>query len=106
MLLVGDVGGTKTDLAVVSYQTDPRQPVAQAEFKSAGYSSLVTMVREFLSTTALSVDRAVFDVAGPVFDGRAKVTNLPWVLDQAELARELKFKSVHLLKTTKHNKFA
>ncbi|MEO8075685.1 MAG: glucokinase [Acidobacteriota bacterium] len=97
MLLVGDIGGTKTDLAAFALRDDPRHPVVRTEYQSSGYSSLVAMVREFVGANQLTVNRAVFDVAGPVFGGSAKVTNLPWVLAEVDLARELGLKSVRLL---------
>lgn len=97
MLLAGDVGGTKTDLAIFSDDAGPRVPIAQAEFPSGKYSSLEAIASEFLARTGLSVDRACFDVAGPVIAGRAKVTNLPWVVEEENLARELGLKSVRLL---------
>lgn len=97
MLLVGDIGGTKTDLAVFPPDAGPREPAARAEFQSANYPNLETMVRHFLAQVALPVDFACFDVAGPVIEGRARVTNLPWTLDEQLLARELRLKSVRLL---------
>ncbi len=97
MLLAGDIGGTKTDLAIFSPDRGPRAPVFLKEFRSAGYPSLPAMVREFLAATDLEVDRAAFDVAGPVLDGRAEITNLAWVVDEAELTRDLRLTSVHLL---------
>jgi glucokinase len=97
MLLAGDIGGTKTDLAVYSADGGPRKPLAQAEFPSASYPSLEAIAREFLATAGLPVDRACFDVAGPVIGGRAKITNLPWVMDEATLIQELGLASVHLL---------
>lgn len=97
MLLVGDIGGTKTDLAIISPELGPRAPLLRAEFPSARYASLAVLVREFLATTALEVDRACFDVAGPVLEGRSTITNLRWALDEAELTRDLGVTSVHLL---------
>ncbi|HXA53203.1 MAG TPA: glucokinase, partial [Candidatus Acidoferrum sp.] len=40
---------------------------------------------------------ACFGVAGPVIDGRAKITNLAWTVDQSSLAKELNLKAVHVL---------
>ncbi len=97
MLLAGDIGGTKTDLAVYTAEARPRRPLAQAEYRSGRYPSLEALVREFLAATALPVTWACFDVAGPVIDGRAKVTNLPWDLDQLALAETLNLRVVHLL---------
>jgi glucokinase len=55
------------------------------------------MVREFLTGTGLTVERASFAVAGPVIAGSSKVTNLSWDLDETELEAELQLESVHLL---------
>jgi glucokinase len=97
MLLAGDVGGTKTDLAIFSYEAGPHAPLGAAEVRSADYPSLQALAREFLTRAPMPVDRACFAVAGPVIDGRVKTTNLPWVMDEVSLARELNLRSVHLM---------
>jgi glucokinase len=97
MLLVGDIGGTKTDLAVYSLESGPHSPLVQANVQSAEYSSLQALVTEFLEKIKMPVERACFDVAGPVIDGRVKLTNLPWMMDESALMKELKLKSVHLM---------
>ena len=97
MLLAGDVGGTKTDLAIYSNEAGPHSPLAEAEVHSADYPSLQAIVTEFLFKAKISVDRACFDVAGPVIEGHVKTTNLPWSMDESSLAKELNLKSVHLM---------
>src|SRR5438105_4940899 len=97
LLLAGDIGGTKTALAVYSAERGPRAPLLEAEFPSAKYPSLGVMVRQFLARSNLTVERACFAVAGPVMAGRAQFTNLPWLLAETELAPELEVRSVHLL---------
>jgi len=97
MLLAGDVGGTKTDLAIFSVEGGPHAPLNQAQVHSADYPSLQALVTEFLKDAKTPVERACFDIAGPVIDGRVKITNLPWVIDEASLARDLNLKSVHLM---------
>ena len=97
MLLAGDIGGTKTDLAIFSVEGGPHAPLAQTQVHSADYPSLQALVTEFLKKVKMPVERACFDVAGPVIDGRVKITNLPWVMDEASLAKDLNLKSVHLM---------
>ena len=97
MLLAGDIGGTKTDLAIFSVEGGPHSPLTQTQVHSADYPSLQALVTEFLSEAKTPVERACFDVAGPVIDGRVKITNLPWVMDEASLAKDLNLKSVHLM---------
>ncbi len=97
MLIVGDIGGTKTDLAIYSSQSEANSPLARRQFHSADYVSLQAIVSEFLSDVKLPVDRAIFDVAGPVIDKSAVTTNLPWIMDEDSLASHLNLKSVHLM---------
>ena len=97
MLIAGDIGGTKTDLAIYSCESGPHTPLAQTEVHSADYPSLQAMVTEFLSQVKMSVDVASFDVAGPVINGHVKTTNLPWVMDETTLVEDLHLKAAHLM---------
>ncbi len=97
ILLAGDIGGTKTSLALFSSENGPRSPLAQATFASDIYPSLEALVREFLAQVDVSLDRASFGVAGPVVGGQAEITNLPWVLDEIRLADALALTTVRLL---------
>src|SRR5437899_3731135 len=89
LLLAGDIGGTKTDLAVVSTVGGPRHPLAKRRYPSADYPGLAEMSREFLDEAGLKVRAASFDVAGPVLQGAAQLTNLTWRLDEVSLASAL-----------------
>jgi glucokinase len=97
MLLAGDIGGTKTLLALVTAEAGVRRPVAEAEFHSASYPSLEAIVREFLAQRGETADSACFDVAGPVIDGHAHLTNLPWQVDEAALRDGLGLRRVMVL---------
>ncbi len=96
MLIAGDIGGTKTDLAIYSHESGPHAPLAQAQFRSADYPSLQAMVLEFLARVTMPVAVGSFAVAGPVVDGHVRTTNLPWTMDEGSIARDLKLRSVHL----------
>ncbi|HET8840094.1 MAG TPA: glucokinase, partial [Ktedonobacteraceae bacterium] len=97
MLLAGDIGGTKTKLAVFSMDSGWRKPLAEATFPSGHYSSLESLVGEFLKQHHFSIESASFGVAGPVVEGRATITNLPWVLEENHLKQALNIPSVSLL---------
>ncbi len=103
MLLAGDIGGTKTRLAIISPDLGPRAPLIEATFPSAHYASLESLAREFLTRVAdvklagRRLERACFGVAGPVVAGRATVTNLPWVIDERQLCLALDIPTVRLL---------
>jgi glucokinase len=97
MLIAGDIGGTGTRLALVDPDAGPRAFVAERTFPSGDYPGLEPIVEAFLAWAGQRADSACFDVAGPVLDGRASLTNLPWQLDEAELAAGLGLERVTLL---------
>ena len=97
LILAGDIGGTKTNLAVFLSPMDLRNPHAEATFASARYGSLEAIVREFLTQVSVTVDRAAFGVAGPVVSGRATITNLPWAMEEERLKKALDLDAVYLL---------
>ncbi|HKF77139.1 MAG TPA: glucokinase [Candidatus Dormibacteraeota bacterium] len=97
LLLAVDVGGTKTDLAVVSAAGGPRETLARRRYASASFPDLAEMARAFLADAGLRVRAMCVGVAGPVIDGRARLTNLDWRLDEGSLAAELGLDRVWLV---------
>ena len=99
MLIAGDIGGTKTDLAIFSSEAGPLVPLAHTKVHSADYPNLQAVVKEFLSKEKKPVDQACFAVAGPVVGGRVKTTNLPWMIETNALAADLNIsrQSVYLI---------
>ena len=95
--LIGDIGGTKTNLAVFSSDSGPRQPLVEKSYQSTQYESLEAIVSEFLAETKQSVERGCFAVAGPVIAGRAQITNLPWTVNAAKLKSTFNLSDVILL---------
>jgi glucokinase len=89
VILAGDIGGTKTNLAVFAAADRLDVPLAEERFASQEHTGLLPLVRRFLATHRLRVTHACIGVAGPVRDGRCAATNLPWVVDAAELAQAL-----------------
>lgn len=124
MILAGDIGGTKTNLALYDWPTERVEPVRLETFHSADYKSLEEILEEFLTPpkppmllddidgTASSEEEtesekvpaepvkltaACFGVAGPVIENHSQTTNLPWVVDGAALATRFDIPRVQLL---------
>ncbi len=99
MLLAGDIGGTKTHLAIFASKEELRSPLQEKTLPSANYPSLEALVADFLSQAKVNypLSRACFGVAGPVIAGKAKVTNLPWNMDEKDLAEAFHVPVVYLL---------
>lgn len=104
LLLAGDAGGTKTVLALVHAVSGTI--AAEATFPSREYESLQAVVAAFRRRYDAPVRYASFSVAGPVMGGRARITNLPWVLDADALAGELGVEGVRLMNDLQATAFA
>ena len=97
-LLAGDIGATKTLIAAYSTQTGARQALHEARYHSADYANLEAILEKFVKEhDNLSYDAAVFGVAGPVIRGKASITNLPWLMEESNIAAAFRIPQVKLL---------
>jgi len=87
MILAGDIGGTKTVLALFERSGDSLKSVREATFPSRDHPSFEEILTEFLKDQAApKIEAACFGVAGAVMDGRVQTTNLPWTLEEDALS--------------------
>jgi glucokinase len=105
MFLAGDIGGTKTNLALYAYQDERLSVLQSASYLSKGHATLEEIVRLFLGPLVGQVQHACFGVAGPVQGGVVQVTNLPWIVDAADLQARLGFTKVSLLNDLEANAY-
>jgi len=101
MILAGDVGGTKVDLALYDFTNGKLKAARDKVYKARDYPGLEVIVKEFLG--ADKVTAACFGVPGPVRDGRLRLTNLPWTLDSRELSAGLDIQHVFLINDLEAN---
>src|ERR1700733_1679845 len=84
-VIAGDVGGTKTNLALYNARKDNMDLVLEKTYHSSKYSSCIDILKQFLSETEnagkAKPDRICLGVAGPVVQGKVELTNLSWQLD-------------------------
>ena len=88
-LLAGDMGGTKTLLALYESDGSQLRLLHQQRFRSGEWSSLEPMLGSFLNDRPADLAapaHACIAVAGPVRHREARITNLPWRLREADLA--------------------
>ncbi|MFP4565276.1 MAG: glucokinase [Spirochaetaceae bacterium] len=95
--LAGDVGATKTNLALFTEESGVREPLYERTLPSGNFETLEDLVKEFLGGTDVRPRRAAFGVAGPVVEGQAYITNLPWRMSEARLAEQLELDQVALV---------
>lgn len=95
-VLTGDIGGTKTRLAIVTVAGTRVNIEHEVSFASGNYEKFDTLLAEFLA----GIDtprRAAFGVAGPVAGRVVQTTNLPWRIDADALQRQFGFERCLLL---------
>jgi glucokinase len=97
MILVGDIGGTRTRLAAFQTEGNRLECAVQESYPSQEHSGLAEILPLFVRGQGIPVHSACFAVAGPVRDGRSKISNLPWTIDARELAAQLRLDKVGLL---------
>ena len=105
MILAGDIGGTKTHLALFADPTGARaERVAGASYASRDHAHLVEILEHFLGQNGTpEIHHAAFGIAGPIIKQRVETTNLPWVIDGPALQAALGARSVVLLNDLEAN---
>ncbi len=102
MILAGDVGGTKCNLALFSEEGGTLTPVFKQRFASKEFAQFERIVKEFSRQAAEHLGKAPiaaagFGIAGPVINGCVRATNLPWIVDTEALIKVLNVPHVVLL---------
>jgi len=97
MILAGDTGGTKTRLALYELDGAKLHRQTTETFVSRDYPGLEEIVDVFLDRNRATVKAACFGVPGPVVNGAAKTTNLPWQLQEEKIAQTVGINAVRLV---------
>jgi len=97
VILAGDIGGTKTVLALLARESSGSLTIIkEATYPSQSFLKFDDILADFLPAD-VTVTSACFGVAGPVVSQRCQTTNLPWVLDTEALKITLVASRVKLL---------
>ena len=87
MILAGDIGGTKTVLALFEEVDGRLRRVGEATYPSREHATFEAILKAFLKEhPGVPLKGGCFGVAGPVLDGAVQTTNLPWTLSEPALA--------------------
>jgi len=105
-VLAGDIGGTKTILALYSTEKGPLHPLQEISYASSSYPGLDAIIEDFLSRSKTKAATACLGVAGPVHQGRAVITNLPWQPDTRMLQESHGFTRAMLINDLAANGYA
>lgn len=105
LYLGGDIGGTKTHLALYEDREGKMIKIRDQKYLSQKYSHLTVVVKEFLKGKEGKIRCACFGVAGPVKQGKIQATNLPWLIEEKSLSRELEIEKVVLINDLEANAY-
>lgn len=97
MILAGDIGGTKTVLALYRPDDPIGEPCRIRKYASGAYPGIEPIVADFLGSGGEVPRAAAFGIAGPVLGRTVETTNLPWKIDGALLESEFGIRRVALL---------
>ncbi len=97
MLLVGDVGGTKTILALFTSSGSGWVCAKKTLYASADYKTFTELLASFLLDVDAAISSVCIGVAGPIVDGDCVATNLPWILSRDQISRSVHAPNVWLL---------
>ncbi len=104
LVLAGDTGGTKTNLALYKTERDHLSLLQEASYKSHEYKSIIEMTDLFIKDLPRP-DSICFGVAGPVLNGHAKLSNLSWEIDNKELSAHFGINKVFLINDLEANAY-
>src|SRR4051794_32822857 len=100
LILAGDIGGTKTQLGLFEHAPVRPRRLTVRTFGTLDHDALPAMIGPFLreaSIDSAQVAAACFGVAGPVIDGGATLTNVPWRVEAARVQAAFGFGRVDVL---------
>lgn len=98
MILAGDIGGTKTSLALFEIQKNILISHSKHQFVSQNFGTFNDVIRKFIQMSPDAViTSASFGIAGPIIDERCQTTNLPWNISAQNLREQLEIDNVYLL---------
>ncbi|MDP1904776.1 MAG: glucokinase [Pseudomonadota bacterium] len=103
LVLAGDIGGTKSNLAFFRGSPNAPETVAERSYQNREFAGLAEVVGRFIADTGLSAATACFGVAGAVVAGESHLPNLGWRLSEQTLAHDLGLKEVGLINDLEAN---
>lgn len=104
-ILAGDIGGTKTLLAIYSGEGKKWTLEREQRYISRDYPNLEEIITAFLQEGKGDVSAACFGIAGPIKEGVAKATNLPWVVNAKNIQKQFKIPNTYLINDLKANAY-
>jgi glucokinase len=99
--LSGDIGGTSTRMQSTEFTKDGKMQVLKTEhYRNSQFTNFLDIIDAFFAQGSITEDKVnsvCFGVAGPIVKGVVKFTNLPWVINTADIQNKLPAARVELI---------
>lgn len=96
LVLAGDVGATKTNLALIRMIGEDTTVLKEGNYCSQQYKNITEITDDFFKEMPMP-DACCIGVAGPVFNRKVQLTNLSWEMDCNEIAKHTGIRNVFLI---------
>lgn len=97
MILAGDAGASKTELAVFEKKNENLKKIHSQIYQSKEYDSLESIVIGFFRNNNFKIDHACIGIPAPVIDGKAKATNINWDIDEKKISAVTGIKNFRII---------
>jgi glucokinase len=97
LVLAGDIGGTKTHLGLFRMGRHRPEAAVIETYPSREAPRLEGIVERFRKSHDKPVVSACFGIAGPVYRGMCRTTNLPWVVSERLIRKRFLWDHVRLI---------
>lgn len=100
LFLAGDIGGTKSSLALSERSNSNTSTILVRTYPSKKYNDFFSMLEEFLRNDAQLPNppkAACIAIAGPVQNRKVNVTNLPWIVSEEKIKERFNIDHVKLI---------
>ncbi|UJH91665.1 glucokinase [Antarcticibacterium sp. 1MA-6-2] len=105
VVLAGDVGGTKTNIALFRVRNGFLQPLLERTYQTKAYSSFFQLYEDFQKENCPAIDSICLGVAGPVIEGKVSGTNFSWEVDENEIKQRLGIRKVAVINDLEANAY-
>ena len=98
LILAGDIGGTKTNLAIFQQDGSGMKTMFEKTYHSKEYDSFSPLIKDFLQLNQVGKpQRICLGVAGPVINGIVDATNLAWELEISRIRTDTEIDQVGMI---------
>ena len=98
LILVGDIGGTKTTFVLYDYSEQSPQCINQLTYTSHDFNQFNDILVHLMNKMGINtIDILSLSIAGPILNNECHTTNLPWHISANTIHQAIKVDQIILL---------